>query len=847
MDSEQQPNTTNSAIDPAQTPAFLVRAVRDLKVPQKLRLCGMLCIAAGLIPSLVLLYRLKPNDPASVEKELVTTLVVWTVVVQVLGLFMAMLIGTQILKDISGSLRRLGDLVRALTTGVNGSELDVTHRRDEIGNLALALQKMVAAAKDDRQKLIQGNVALVLSNERLAQTNMELEAANTKVRQLAEQAGEANVAKRNFLAVMSHEIRTPVNGIIGMTELALKTPLNPTQREYLETANNSAQSLLDLLNDILDFSKIEAGKLELEVVDFSLRDTLDDAVASYAARYHAKGLELMLDIRHDVPDALVGDPYRLRQVIVNLVSNALRFTEQGEVVVRVEIATPGEVETLLRFTVSDTGCGIPPEKRAAIFDSFTQADNSTTRRYGGTGLGLAICKQLTQLMGGWISLHSELGAGSEFQFRARFGVGATLRQVGTNALMGRRVLILDSHPKCARLLAETVTSWQLQVETAESMATALLMLENAQNGPKPFDFVIADTLHPESGGFELASKLPEFSSHEPKLFLLLSAARREDVPQVSRVVAQLTKPVRKRKMRQALEAAIEPAAEGVPAVSPRDASEHPHGRRLRVLVAEDNSTNQRIVRTHLEAWRHLVVCASDGAEAVGLFKEQPFDLIFMDLQMPKMDGIAATKAIREMERDGAHVPIVALTANVLKGAREQCLASGMDAYLGKPVREHELLAAVESVVPGLRPIAHTQAMLPLPTLPESFSNLPFDVSALMASTNGNRELVASLLVDSRDEDIPELVTQLSQALGNKDAKAVARAAHAMKGVIGVFHAPIAYAAAKRLEDSARAGKEDVLAEQASDLLRAVFDLLSSLERFLASPTSSGGAGVAQAA
>jgi two-component system, sensor histidine kinase and response regulator len=311
-------------------------------------------------------------------------------------------------------------------------------------------------------------------------------------------------------------------------------------------------------------------------------------------------------------------------------------------------------------------------------------------------------------------------------------------------------------------------------------------------------------------------------------------------------LAQLTKPVRKRKLRQALEAAVEPQAEGAPAALPLGAGEHPHGRRLRVLVAEDNTTNQRIVRTHLEAWRHLVVCANDGEEAVGLFREQSFDLIFMDLQMPKMDGILATKLIREMEKEGDRVPIVALTANVLKGAREQCLAAGMDAYLGKPVREHELLAAVEQVVPGLRPIAHTQAMLPLPILPESYSNLPFDVSALMASINGNRELLGSLLSDSRDEDIPELVTQLSQALGNKDARSVARAAHAIKGVIGVFHAPAAYAAAKRLEDSARAGKDDVLAEQSSELIRSVFDLLSSLERFLAAPVPAG-AGVAKAA
>ena len=832
LESETQPKPV-PALEPskaAQTP-FLLRVVGALKVQQKLRLCGLLCIAAGLLPTLILLLRLKPNDPTSIEKGVITSLTCWTVLVQVLGLMMAALIGRQILKDISISLRRLGDLVGAIT-----APLAFQSQSDEIGALATALQQMMETARHDRQRLIQGNVALVLSNERLAQTNMELEAASAKVRQLAEQADTANLAKRNFLAVMSHEIRTPINGIIGMTELALKTPLNALQRDYVETVNSSAQSLLDLLNDILDFSKIEAGKLELEVIDFGLRDVLEDALATYAGRCHSKGIELILDVRPDVPDALIGDPYRLRQVVLNLVSNALRFTTHGEVVVRAEISQINEIETLLRFTISDTGCGIDGDKREAIFNAFTQADNSTTRRFGGTGLGLAICKQLVQLMGGWISVKSDPGRGSEFQFRARFGVGPALSAGKNTTLAGKRVLVVDAHEKSAKLLAESLLAWGMVVETAESAATAMLHLETELLNPEPFDFVIADTFHSASGGFEIAQRLPSLSPRPPKVVLLLSAARREDVPAALPVFAQLIKPARARKLRLALENTLNPQPVSAPTPASPPPSEVPHGRRLRVLVAEDNATNQRIVRTHLEAWGHIVVGAGDGSEAIERLAREPFDLIFMDLQMPKMDGVTATLAIRKKETGDSRIPIVALTANVLKGVREECLAAGMDGYLGKPVREHELLSTIESVIPGLRPVAHTQ-VTPSAPVPASSSDseFPFDAAELLASVNGNRDTIAGLLRDSRDEDLPGLVATLTDALAAGNCDQIRRAAHAIKGVVGVFHAPAAYAAAKALEDTAREGKIELLADQVTELLRAVFELLTNLERFLAAP------------
>ena len=849
----KSPDSQRTSADPLKaadplTPGvkpFLLRAVKDLKVLQKLRLCGLLCVAAGLLPTLVLLYRLHPADPTGLEKGVLTSLVCVTVVVQTLGLMLTLLIGRQILMDISGSLHRLGGIVRALSNRENGTVVEIADKGDEISALAGALQQMIEDAKLDRQKLIQGNVALVLSNERLAQTNMELEAANSKVRQLAEQAGAANLAKRDFLAVMSHEIRTPVNGIIGMTELAMKTSLSGSQRDYLETVNSSAQCLLELLNDILDFSKIEAGKLELEVIDFSLRETLESAAATYAERYHTKGIELLVDVRPEVPDALVGDPYRLRQVVLNLISNALRFTPQGEVIIRAEISQINEVETLLRFTVSDTGCGIPAEKREAIFDAFSQADSSTTRRFGGTGLGLAICKQLVQLMDGWISVQSSpVGGGSEFQFRARFGVGATLTQPEKYTLSGRRALVLESHEKSASLLANALGAVGMTVETVANVNTALLHIETTRRCGEEFDFIIADTLHAASGGLELTRRLPEFQLTDPRLILLHSAARRDDFPAKTHAVAEISKPIRIRKLITAMEAALLPKSADAPCdAAPAATPTAPHGRQLRVLVAEDNATNQRIVRTHLESWGHIVVTADDGVEAVTKFGAHSFDLVFMDLQMPRMDGIAATATIRQREKSGDHVPIIALTANVLKGVREECIASGMDGYLGKPAREHELLACIENAVPGLRPIAHTQK-LPLPPTPSSIAKaslaaaqFPFDVAELLSSVNGRREVLSQLLQDSRDEDLPDLITQLSAAVAAKNCDSVRRAAHAIKGVVGVFQAPTALAAAKRLEDSARAKQPENFSAQSAELLRAVFDLLTSLERFLAGPAS----------
>ena len=689
-----------SSIHHSRPRPLLHRVLVRLKVQEKLRLCGILSIGAGLVPPLFLLWWAQSSTGGTVEKTTLIQQLCWTVVAQGLGLLGATFISRRILLNMGRSFQRLGDVVDSIAAGQTEGPIEFTTRGDELGALATALQKMITVSKADRQTLVDGNVALVLANENLAQANVELEAANKRVREFAEQAGSANAAKRTFLAVMSHEIRTPVNGIIGMTELAMKTRLDAAQRDYLETINNTAESLLDLLNEVLDFSKIEAGKFELEVADFSLRSVVGDAVSGFAARHHAKGLELILDIQPDVPDAVIGDPFRLRQILVNLISNAHRFTERGEVVVSVQVDEPGEVETRLRFSVTDTGCGIPREQQQSIFDLFTQGDSSTTRRSGGSGLGLTISSQLVQMMDGQIRVLSEVGGGSRFDFTAVLGVGVQAAAPAATALSGRRALLIESNARNAEVTTRMLEGWGISVHPVRCAADGMRNIEAAAT--PPFDFIIADTFHAGSGGLEFADYAAALGANGARIVLLTSANRTDlSTLVLPSVNALLNKPVRESKLLETLLRSLEPGGEASSNPARANAEQVPHGRRLNVLIVEDNATNRRIIRTYLEGWGHTVVAAHDGTDATLFYPADKFDLVLMDLQMPRMDGIAATASIRQMEAKGFRVPIIALTANVLKGVREECHAAGMDGYLAKPIREHELLAAIEAVVPGL--------------------------------------------------------------------------------------------------------------------------------------------------